>query len=47
MFLMSYNKSNENSAYYLTYFIRVMSVVNSHNQVIIPLKQMESGIRYT
>jgi hypothetical protein len=31
MFLMSYNKINENSTYYLTYFIRVMSAVDSHN----------------
>jgi hypothetical protein len=31
MFLMSYNKRNENSAYYLTYFIGVMSVVDIHN----------------
>ena len=31
MFLMSYNKSIGNNAYYLTYFIRVMSVVDIHN----------------
>jgi hypothetical protein len=31
MFLMSYNKNNENSAYYPTYFIRVMDVADSHN----------------